>query len=77
MLKMLWLTSTQTYTYLLRLSKCEMEFLSVYTPSEEEKKDPKLLAKNVRAVIWPSKYFNKIFFIINWCCVCSFSTKYF
>ncbi|CAH1188598.1 unnamed protein product [Phyllotreta striolata] len=43
--KLLWLTLTQPY------SNCEIEFLPVYTPSDEEKKDPKLFAKNVRAVM--------------------------
>ncbi|XP_028139093.1 lysophosphatidylcholine acyltransferase isoform X1 [Diabrotica virgifera virgifera] len=43
--KLLWLTLTQPY------SNCEIEFLPVYTPSEEEKRDPKLFAKNVRAVM--------------------------
>ncbi|XP_044270507.1 lysophosphatidylcholine acyltransferase isoform X2 [Tribolium madens] len=44
-LKLLWLTLTQPYSY------CEIEFLPVYRPSEEEKKDPKLFANNVRAVM--------------------------
>ncbi|XP_017779828.1 PREDICTED: lysophosphatidylcholine acyltransferase isoform X1 [Nicrophorus vespilloides] len=44
-LKLLWLTLTQVYSY------CEIEFLPVYTPSEEEKRDPKLFASNVRAVM--------------------------
>ncbi|CAH1100178.1 unnamed protein product [Psylliodes chrysocephalus] len=44
-LKLLWLTLTQPY------SNCEIEFLPVYNPSEEEKRDPKLFAKNVRAVM--------------------------
>ncbi|XP_019877475.2 lysophosphatidylcholine acyltransferase isoform X1 [Aethina tumida] len=44
-LKLLWLTLTQPYSY------CEIEFLPVYTPSEEEKRDPKLFANNVRAVM--------------------------
>ncbi|XP_074034901.1 lysophosphatidylcholine acyltransferase isoform X1 [Leptinotarsa decemlineata] len=44
-LKLLWLTLTQPY------SNCEIEFLPVYTPSEEEKRDPKLFANNVRAVM--------------------------
>lgn len=41
-LKLLWLTLTQVH------SSCEIEFLPVYTPSEEEKLDPKLYANNVR-----------------------------
>ncbi|KAF5303945.1 hypothetical protein FQA39_LY01730 [Lamprigera yunnana] len=44
-LKLLWLTLTQVYSY------CEIEFLPVYTPSEEEKRDPKLFANNVRNVM--------------------------
>lgn len=41
-LHLLWRTLTQFHTY------CEIEFLPVYHPSEEEKKDPKLYARNVR-----------------------------
>ncbi|CAL1540095.1 unnamed protein product [Lymnaea stagnalis] len=41
-LKQLWLTLCQFYT------RCEVEYLPVYHPSEEEKKDPKLFANNVR-----------------------------
>ncbi|XP_065219228.1 lysophosphatidylcholine acyltransferase isoform X2 [Planococcus citri] len=44
-LKLLWLTLTRAH------SKCEIEFLPVYTPNEEEKKDPKLFAHNVRNVM--------------------------
>ncbi|KAJ8909590.1 hypothetical protein NQ315_005907 [Exocentrus adspersus] len=44
-LKLLWLTLSQPY------SNCEIEFLPVYTPNEEEKQDPKLFARNVRAVM--------------------------
>ncbi|XP_060520331.1 lysophosphatidylcholine acyltransferase isoform X2 [Cylas formicarius] len=44
-LKLLWLTLTQISSH------CEVEFLPVYTPSEEEKRDPKLFANNVRAVM--------------------------
>ncbi|XP_021701052.1 lysophosphatidylcholine acyltransferase isoform X2 [Aedes aegypti] len=40
--QLLWRTLTQFHTY------CEIEFLPVYHPSEEEKKDPKLYARNVR-----------------------------
>lgn len=41
-LKLLWLTLTRAQ------SNCEIEFLPVYSPNEEEKKDPKLYAHNVR-----------------------------
>ncbi|XP_059143736.1 lysophosphatidylcholine acyltransferase 2-like [Physella acuta] len=41
----LWLTLCQFYT------RIEIEFLPVYVPSEEEKKDPKLFANNVREVM--------------------------
>lgn len=44
-LKLLWLTLTQVNT------SCEIEFLPVYRPSEEEKRDPKLFANNVRKVM--------------------------
>lgn len=44
-LKLLWLTLTQV------TSSCEIEFLPVYNPSEEEKRDPKLFANNVRNVM--------------------------
>lgn len=44
-LKLLWLTLTQVH------STCEIEFLPVYHPSEEEKKDAKLYARNVRDVM--------------------------
>ncbi|KAL3285237.1 hypothetical protein HHI36_019348 [Cryptolaemus montrouzieri] len=44
-LKLLWLTLTRPYSY------CEIEFLPVYTPNEEEKNDPKLFANNVRKVM--------------------------
>lgn len=44
-LKLLWLTLTQV------TSSCEIEFLPVYRPNEEEKKDPKLFANNVRNVM--------------------------
>ncbi len=36
---------TQFCTY------CELEFLPVYTPSEEEKRDPHLYANNVRRIM--------------------------
>lgn len=41
----LWLTLCQFY------SRCEIEYLPVYLPSEAEKADPKLFANNVRAVM--------------------------
>ncbi|KRT83312.1 HLH domain-containing protein [Oryctes borbonicus] len=44
-MKLLWLTLSQVY------SSCEIEFLPVYNPSDEEKRDPKLFAHNVRAVM--------------------------
>lgn len=44
-LKLLWLTLTQV------TSSCEIEYLPVYRPNEEEKKDPKLFANNVRNVM--------------------------
>ncbi|XP_018336785.1 lysophosphatidylcholine acyltransferase isoform X1 [Agrilus planipennis] len=44
-LKLLWLTLTQVHSY------CEIEFLPVYRPNEEEKRDPKLYANNVRRVM--------------------------
>jgi len=44
-LKLLWLTLSQIHT------RVEVEFLPVYTPNEEEKKDPKLFAANVRQVM--------------------------
>jgi len=44
-LELLWLTLTQFCTY------CELEFLPVYVPSEAEKRDPHLFARNVRKVM--------------------------
>ncbi|KAL0271512.1 UNVERIFIED_CONTAM: hypothetical protein PYX00_008584 [Menopon gallinae] len=44
-LKLLWLTLTQVH------SCCEIEFLPVYKPSEEEIYDPRLFANNVRKVM--------------------------
>ncbi|XP_037030614.1 lysophosphatidylcholine acyltransferase isoform X1 [Bradysia coprophila] len=44
-LKLLWLTLTQIQT------ACEIEFLPVYVPSDEEKKNPKMFANNVRKVM--------------------------
>ncbi|XP_045486795.1 lysophosphatidylcholine acyltransferase isoform X2 [Pieris rapae] len=44
-LKLLWLTLTQVH------SSCEIEFLPVYYPNEEEKRNPKLFARNVRDVM--------------------------
>ncbi|XP_055601061.1 lysophosphatidylcholine acyltransferase isoform X2 [Uranotaenia lowii] len=41
-LQLLWRTLTQFHTF------CEIEFMPVYYPSEEEKHDPKLYARNVR-----------------------------
>ncbi|KAK7576492.1 hypothetical protein V9T40_012778 [Parthenolecanium corni] len=41
-LKLMWLTLTQAH------SNCEIEFLPVYQPNDEEKRDPKLFAHNVR-----------------------------
>ncbi|XP_069992250.1 lysophosphatidylcholine acyltransferase 2 isoform X2 [Penaeus vannamei] len=44
-LKMLWVTLCQFHNF------CELEYLPVYTPSEEEKRDAKLFASNVRQVM--------------------------
>lgn len=44
-LKLVWLTMCQAYT------RCELEFLPVYLPNDEEKNDPKLYATNVRNVM--------------------------
>ncbi|XP_055842917.1 lysophosphatidylcholine acyltransferase [Episyrphus balteatus] len=44
-LKLLWLTLAKIY------SRCEIEFLPVYTPNEEEKTNPKLFADNVQALM--------------------------
>ncbi|XP_077291130.1 lysophosphatidylcholine acyltransferase-like [Arctopsyche grandis] len=44
-LKLLWLTLTRVHT------ACEIEFLPVYRPNEQEKQDPKLYASNVRNVM--------------------------
>ena len=44
-LELIWLTMTQFYTY------CELEFLPVYVPSEEEKQNPRLFASNVRDIM--------------------------
>ncbi|XP_004535128.1 lysophosphatidylcholine acyltransferase [Ceratitis capitata] len=44
-LKLLWMTMAQLY------SRCEIEFLPVYTPSEEEIADANLYANNVREVM--------------------------
>ncbi|KAF5898110.1 lysophosphatidylcholine acyltransferase 1, partial [Clarias magur] len=44
-LKLLWLTLCQFH------NSIEIEFLPVYTPSEEEKKDPALFANNVRHIM--------------------------
>lgn len=42
---LIWTTMTQFVTY------CELEFLPVYVPSEEEKRDPQFFADNVRDVM--------------------------
>ncbi|KAK8730202.1 hypothetical protein OTU49_008142 [Cherax quadricarinatus] len=44
-LKMLWVTLCQFHNF------CELEYLPVYTPNEEEKQDAKLFANNVRQVM--------------------------
>ncbi|XP_055300763.1 lysophosphatidylcholine acyltransferase [Sitodiplosis mosellana] len=44
-LKLLWLTMCSVYT------RCELEFLPVYLPTEEEKNNPKIYAVNVRNVM--------------------------
>lgn len=44
-LKLMWLTLVQPH------SNCEIEYLPVYKPNEEEKKDPKLYAHNVRQLM--------------------------
>ncbi|KAL1129227.1 hypothetical protein AAG570_013756, partial [Ranatra chinensis] len=44
-LKLMWLTLVQPH------SNCEIEFLPVYRPSKEEKRDPKLYARNVRKLM--------------------------
>lgn len=44
-LELLWLTMTQFCTH------CELEFLPVYVPTEEEKRNPRLFASNVRDVM--------------------------
>lgn len=44
-LRLLWLTMASFY------SRCEIEYLPVYVPSEEEIADPNLYAKNVREVM--------------------------
>lgn len=41
----MWLTLVQPQ------SVCEIEFLPVYTPSEIERRDPKLYAHNVRQLM--------------------------
>ncbi|XP_067639418.1 lysophosphatidylcholine acyltransferase [Eurosta solidaginis] len=43
--KLIWLTMAQFY------NRCEIEYLPVYTPSEEEKSDAYLYARNVREVM--------------------------
>ncbi|KAA0202549.1 hypothetical protein HAZT_HAZT008821 [Hyalella azteca] len=44
-LKLIWLTMTQFHNF------CQLEYLPVYYPNEEEKKDARLYAANVRAVM--------------------------
>ncbi|KAI8128159.1 Lysophosphatidylcholine acyltransferase [Lucilia cuprina] len=44
-LRLLWMTMASFY------SRCEIEYLPVYVPSEEEKADPNLYARNVREVM--------------------------
>lgn len=44
-LKILWQTLLQPHTYV------EIEFLPVYNPSEDERQDPKLFARNVRRLM--------------------------
>lgn len=44
-LRLLWLTLTKMF------SNCEVEFMPVYVPNEEEKRNPKLFAKNVRQLM--------------------------
>lgn len=44
-LKLVWLTLCSVYT------NCEVEFLPVYVPTEEEKNKPKFYATNVRNVM--------------------------
>lgn len=44
-LTLLWRTLSQVHTY------CEIEFLPVYTPNDEEKKDARLFARNVQQVM--------------------------
>jgi lysophosphatidylcholine acyltransferase / lyso-PAF acetyltransferase len=39
---LLWRTMTQFHTF------CEIEYLPVYVPNDEEKHNPKLFAKNVQ-----------------------------
>ena len=44
-LELLWYTATSFYT------NCEIEFLPVYNPSDQEKNDPALYARNVQDVM--------------------------
>lgn len=44
-LKLVWLTMCSVYT------NCELEFLPVYMPNDEEKNNPKIYATNVRNVM--------------------------
>lgn len=54
-LKLLWLTLSQWYT------NVEVEFMPIYKPSDEEKNNPKLFARNVRNVMakWVSIFRTK------------------
>jgi lysophosphatidylcholine acyltransferase/lyso-PAF acetyltransferase len=53
--KVLWRTLARLNT------NCEIEYLPVYRPSEEEKRDPVLYARNVRAVM--AKYVKNPVFV--------------
>lgn len=62
---------TQFYTY------CELEFLPVYVPTEEEKRNPKLFASNVRDVMakyssLPSTYTSRINLFVLFIGLCKF-----
>lgn len=59
-LKLLWLTLTQVQ------SSCEIEFLPVYNPSEEEKRDPKLYANNVRHLMAKYVEFHSQIYVKFW-----------
>lgn len=55
-LKLLWLTLSTFY------NNCEIEYLPVYYPNEDEKADPFLYAENVRAVMARYVFFPFFFF---------------